>query len=42
MEVFPCNLTKWTYYLYRPYQTITPKRVLLVFALLEKILDGKN
>lgn len=29
----------WGIYLYRPYQTITPKRVLLVFELLEKILE---
>ena len=28
----------WSFYLYRPYQTITPKRVLLVYELLEKIL----
>ncbi len=38
VEVFPSNISKWAYYLYRPYQTITPKRVLLVFELLEKIL----
>lgn len=28
----------WSFYLYRPYQTITPKRVLLVYEILEKIL----
>ncbi len=38
IEIFPCNLTKWAYYLYRPYQTITPQRVLLVFELLEQVL----
>ena len=43
LEIFPCNLSKWTYYLYRPYQTITPKRVLLVFDLLANILqEHKN
>lgn len=32
----------WSIYLYRPYQAITPKRVSLVFELLEGILrDGK-
>ena len=29
---------KWQFYLYRPYQLITPKRVTVVFSLLEKIL----
>ncbi|MEG5632935.1 LysR family transcriptional regulator [Enterobacter bugandensis] len=29
---------KWQFYLYRPYQTITPKRVTVIFSLLEKIL----
>ena len=29
---------KWQLYLYRPYQTITPKRVMKVFEVLEKIL----
>ena len=29
---------KWQLYLYRPYQTITPKRVMKVFEVLEKVL----
>lgn len=29
---------KWQLYLYRPYQAITPKRVTVIFSLLEKIL----
>jgi len=29
---------QWSYYLYRPYQAITPKRVLVVFELLTQIL----
>lgn len=32
----------WGIYLYRPYQVITPKRVLVVFELLEKILMGEK
>ena len=28
----------WSFYLYRPYQTITPKRVLLVYEILEQLL----
>ncbi|AAU38037.1 unknown [[Mannheimia] succiniciproducens MBEL55E] len=37
--VFP-NLESqmWGIYLYRPYQTITPKRVLVVFEILERLL----
>ena len=31
----------WGLYLYRPYQPITPKRVLVVFELLEEILKGE-
>lgn len=29
---------KWQLYLYRPYQTITPKRVMKVFEVLEGVL----
>ncbi|OOF46567.1 LysR family transcriptional regulator [Rodentibacter trehalosifermentans] len=32
------EIQKWQLFLYRPYETITPKRVLKVFELLEKIL----
>lgn len=32
----------WGLYLYRPYQPITPKRVLVVFEILEGILMNKN
>lgn len=32
----------WGIYLYRPYQVMTPKRVLVVFELLEKILMGEK
>lgn len=40
--VFPNpEIQIWGIYLYRPYQTITPKRVLLVFDLLEKILRSE-
>lgn len=42
VEVFPCHLHGWAYYLYRPYQAITPQRVLLVFDLLEKILKESH
>lgn len=38
VEIFPTHLTRWACYLYRPYQTITPKRVLLVYELLGEIL----
>lgn len=31
-------LEKWQFYLYRPYQTLTPKRVIVVFECLERIL----
>ena len=34
-------LEKWQFYLYRPYQTLTPKRVLVVFDVLEKILKER-
>ncbi|TDQ59571.1 DNA-binding transcriptional LysR family regulator [Mesocricetibacter intestinalis] len=38
VKVFPYSESqKWAYYLYRPKQTITAKRVLLVYELLEKI-----
>ncbi|WP_208606157.1 hypothetical protein [Rodentibacter trehalosifermentans] len=30
----------WGQYLYRPYQPVTPKRVQIVFELLENILTG--
>lgn len=35
------QLEKWQFYLYRPYQTLTPKRVLVVFDVLERILKGR-
>lgn len=38
VALFPCHHSEWHYYLYRPYQTLTPARVLLVFELLEKVL----
>ena len=38
VKVFPYSESqKWAYYLYRPKQAITAKRVLLVYELLEKI-----
>ncbi|MDG2960299.1 LysR family transcriptional regulator [Bisgaard Taxon 10/6] len=38
VKVFPYSESqKWAYYLYRPRQTITAKRVLLVYSLLEQI-----
>lgn len=40
--VFTNETTRiWSIYLYRPYQAITPKRVLLVYKLLEQILLEK-
>ncbi len=33
------ELETWSFYLYRPYQTITPKRVLRVFDILTEILS---
>lgn len=39
VQVFPNSESqKWAYYLYRPSQTITAKRVLKVFEILEGIL----
>lgn len=34
------NSPNWSVYLYRPYQTITPKRVQIVFEILERILNN--
>ena len=37
--IFPeLQMQQWQLYLYRPYQTITPPRVLKVFGILENIL----